>query len=60
MDKVIALVVTYNRKDLLIECLESLISQTYKIDKIVVINNCSTDGTELLFEEKAKFYSRAN
>lgn len=57
MEKVIALVVTYNRKDLLIECLEALITQTYKIDKIVVINNCSTDGTELLFEEKAKFYT---
>lgn len=57
MEKVIALVVTYNRKDLLIECLESLVNQTNKIDKIVVINNCSTDGTELLFEEKAKFYN---
>ena len=57
MEKVIALVVTYNRKDLLIECLEALVTQTYKIDKIVVMNNCSTDGTELLFKEKAKFYN---
>lgn len=55
MKKVIALVVTYNRKDLLVECLESLIRQTYKIDKIIVINNCSTDGTEQLFEEKGRF-----
>lgn len=55
IDKVIAIVVTYNRKLLLIECLEALLSQSYSIDKIIVINNCSTDGTEELFNKGEKF-----
>src|SRR5579875_3088579 len=46
MQKSIAVVVvTYNRLNLLQECIKSLQSQTYKADKIIVINNGSTDGT---------------
>lgn len=52
MDKVIAVVVTYNRKNLLIECLESILAQSKEVDKIVLINNASTDGTVELLEEK--------
>lgn len=44
--KVTALVVTYNRKELLKECLTTLIEQTYSLDKIIVIDNDSTDGTD--------------
>ncbi len=46
MDKVIAVVVTYNRQQLLSQCLNALRNQTRKIDKILVINNGSTDNTE--------------
>lgn len=42
---VAAVVVTYNRKDLLIECLNGLLSQTVLPDRIYVIDNASTDGT---------------
>ncbi|WP_187229997.1 glycosyltransferase family 2 protein [Ligilactobacillus salivarius] len=42
-------VVTYNRKELLRECLEEIESQTYPVNKIFIIDNNSTDGTfELL------------
>ena len=41
-----AVVVTYNRKELLSRCIEALRKQTRKIDTILVINNASTDGTE--------------
>ena len=34
---VVAVVVTYNRKDLLIECLEAILRQTYKVNKIIII-----------------------
>lgn len=40
-----AVVVTYNRCDLLKITLEKLINQTYKLNKIVVIDNASVDGT---------------
>ena len=45
MKKVVAVVVTYNRKEKLKINLECLLNQSYKIKKIVVIDNCSTDGT---------------
>lgn len=40
-----AVVVTYNRKALLKECLSSLLSQTIPPDRIIVVDNASTDGT---------------
>lgn len=47
-----AIVVTYNRKTLLIECLSALEKQTYPVDAIYIVNNASTDGTELLLQEQ--------
>jgi rhamnopyranosyl-N-acetylglucosaminyl-diphospho-decaprenol beta-1,3/1,4-galactofuranosyltransferase len=41
-----AVVVTYNRCQLLLECINALVSQTLKLDKIYIIDNCSTDDTE--------------
>lgn len=43
--KIAAVVVTYNRLNLLQECVTSLRNQTYKLDEIFIINNSSTDGT---------------
>ena len=46
MEKVIAVVVTYNRQSLLSECINALRSQTRRLDAILVVNNGSTDSTE--------------
>lgn len=43
--KIAANVVTYNRKNLLGNCLNSLINQTYPLDAIYIIDNASTDNT---------------
>jgi rhamnopyranosyl-N-acetylglucosaminyl-diphospho-decaprenol beta-1,3/1,4-galactofuranosyltransferase len=43
--KIVALIVTYNRLNLLQENLKATSTQTRKPDEIVVINNGSTDGT---------------
>lgn len=48
---VAAVVVTFNRKELLVECLEGLIRQTHPVDAIYVIDNASTDGTESYLRE---------
>ena len=48
---VTALVVTYNRKPLLLECLRAIADQQYPVMSIVVIDNASTDGTDELFAE---------
>lgn len=45
-DKVIAVIVTYNRKELLKESIEALINQKYENCNILVIDNNSTDGTK--------------
>ena len=41
-----AVVVTYNRKELLCECIEGLLAQTKRVDAIYIIDNASTDGTK--------------
>lgn len=47
-----AVVVTYNRKTLLLKCLNALKAQTAQLTHIVVINNASTDGTiDLLHQQ---------
>ncbi len=46
MEKVVAVVVTYNRQQLLSECIAALRLQTRAVDKILVINNGSNDNTE--------------
>lgn len=46
MKKVAAVVVTYNRKKLLLENIECLLAQSYSDLEILVIDNGSTDGTE--------------
>lgn len=43
--KIAAVVVTWNRMELLRRCLNALLNQTTPIDKIIVVNNACTDGT---------------
>jgi len=44
--KIVAAVVTYNRRELLGRCIDHLRSQARAPDRIIIINNSSTDGTE--------------
>ena len=44
-DRVAAAVVTYNRADLLVECVRALLAQTHPVERVVVVDNASTDGT---------------
>lgn len=52
--KICAIVVTYNRKDVLVSCLKALKNQKYKDFDILIVDNASTDGT---FEEIRCFLS---
>ena len=47
-----AVVVTYNRKQRLLECMDALLGQTRPLDKVILIDNASTDGTPDLLKEK--------
>jgi glycosyltransferase involved in cell wall biosynthesis len=49
-------IITFNQKDFLIECIESILEQDYSNIEIVVADDCSTDGTQdLLHEYSLKF-----
>ena len=45
MERVAAVVVTYNRKELLAQCIEALLSQQNAVCDILIVDNASTDGT---------------
>jgi len=49
---VIAVVVTYNRRDLLRECLSALSAQTRPPDRVFVVDNASTDGSRSVVAEE--------
>jgi len=43
---VCAVIVTFNRFSLLKECIEAVLNQSHLPDKVIIVNNGSTDGTE--------------
>lgn len=51
MKKVCAVIVTYNRKDYLINLLDGLLKQSYKLSSIFIIDNNSSDGTDKKLKE---------
>jgi len=53
MDTITAVVVTYNRKNLLIRCIEHLRRQTKSLDHIIVIDNGCTDGTGTWLDQQS-------
>lgn len=53
MTCVAAVVVTFNRLNLLKICLESIKNQTFPVEKIYLVDNASTDGTEQWVKEFA-------
>lgn len=58
-NNVVAIVVTYNRKELLKECISKLKQQTVPLD-ILVVDNASTDGTEEIFDDSDEFIKYFN
>lgn len=52
MMKVCAVVVTYNRKVMLEQCINALLGQSYSKYDIIIVDNASTDGTQEFVEKK--------
>lgn len=50
--RVLAAMVTHNRRDLLSRCIDHLQSQTRPPDALLVVNNASTDGTVEMLQER--------
>lgn len=47
-----AVIVTYNRKEQLANNIEMLLRQTYSLDRIIIVDNHSTDGTYDFLRER--------
>lgn len=52
--KVMAVVVTYNRKELLKECINALLKQDYDNCDVLIVDNASTDGTKEYIKDELK------
>ncbi len=52
MARVEAVVVTYNRKELLQECVDAILAQSTPVQKLIIVDNHSTDGTKEFLETK--------
>ncbi len=50
-NKVSVVIVTRNRSSDLMECLDSLKTQTFNIDELVIVDNNSIDGTKVLVKK---------
>jgi GT2 family glycosyltransferase len=55
--RICCIVVTYNRLQLLKECIKALLNQTVVLNKIYIIDNCSSDGTEQYLKNLVKSHS---
>lgn len=55
-----AFILTYNRKEFLQESLKSLLNQTIGDLKITVMDNGSTDGTDVIMQELVNKYPNVN
>lgn len=51
-NRTVAVVVTFNRKELLSQCVEKLLRQIGASCDVLIIDNASTDGTEEFIKEK--------
>ncbi len=50
--KICAIIVTFNRKDLLCKSIEAIINQTIIPEAILIIDNASTDGTQSELQQR--------
>ncbi|HEX8075280.1 MAG TPA: glycosyltransferase family 2 protein [Thermoleophilaceae bacterium] len=47
-----AVLVTFNRKELLMECLDGVFAQTHAVERVLLVDNASSDGTPELLRER--------
>lgn len=50
-ERITAVVVTYNRKAMLLDCVEKVLAQTIPVTELLIVDNASTDGTQAVLAE---------
>lgn len=56
--KIYAVVVTYNRKNMLLKCIKAILRQTVSIEKVIIVDNNSIDGTAECLKENGYFENK--
>ena len=56
--KVSVIMPTFNRLDLLKKSLDSILNQSYTNYELIIIDDCSSDGTKEFLEQKSKLDQR--
>jgi glycosyltransferase involved in cell wall biosynthesis len=55
MNKLVSIIITtYNMEKTILRSIKSCLNQTYKNIEVIVVNDCSTDNTELILENLVK------
>jgi len=63
MNKISAIIPTYNRESFIVSALESVLQQTRQVDEIIVVDDGSTDNTEVLlrkYQDRIKYIKQNN
>ena len=56
-EKMISIIIpVYNSRERLRECLESVVAQSYENKEVIVVDDCSTDGSLEICREYEKNY----
>lgn len=55
--KVSIIVPTFNAENTIINCIQSLLQQTYRNIEIIIVNDCSTDDTHIILQNFLKKYN---
>ncbi len=58
-DKISIIVPIYNVKEYLNRCLDSILNQTYRDFEIIMVDDCSTDGSGIIAKDYASRYPEA-
>lgn len=58
--KIACVIVTFNRKNLLLNCIKGVLSQSYKPLSIYIVDNASTDGTYDLLKQNSLVDTQIN
>jgi glycosyltransferase involved in cell wall biosynthesis len=54
--KISVFITSYNQRDYLVEAIESVLSQTLRPFEVIVVDDCSTDGSQSVIEKYAQRY----
>jgi len=50
------MVAVFNEEEIIKRCLDSLVNQSYQYKEVIVVNDCSTDGTAKILDEYSLYH----